>query len=104
MQAWSGGTYPPLSFDRPEPLNRVFPGEQITDPLRRLGAEQPDRTHGPDEPDREGRGVDQAEFFVEAPAGRSAGRDWNQRLVPLCLLACQRSTRTRAASISIARQ
>lgn len=39
MQAWSGGTYPPLSFDRPEPLNRVFPGERITDPLRRLGAE-----------------------------------------------------------------
>ena len=34
-----GGTYPPLSFDRPEPLNRVFPGEKITDPLRRLGAE-----------------------------------------------------------------
>jgi N,N-dimethylformamidase len=39
MEAWSGGDYPPLSFDRPEPLNRVFPGEQITDPLRRLGSE-----------------------------------------------------------------
>ena len=39
MQAWSGGPYPPLSFDRPEPLNRVSPGERITDPLRRLGAE-----------------------------------------------------------------
>ena len=34
MLAWSRGTYPPLSFDRPEPLNRVFPGEQITDPMR----------------------------------------------------------------------
>lgn len=39
MAAWSGGDYPPLSFDRPEPLNRTFPGEQITDPLRRLGSE-----------------------------------------------------------------
>jgi len=39
MEAWAGGYYPPLSFDRPEPLNRVFPGERITDPLRRLGAE-----------------------------------------------------------------
>ena len=39
MEAWAGGPYPPLSFDRPEPLNRVFPGERITDPLRRLGAE-----------------------------------------------------------------
>jgi N,N-dimethylformamidase len=39
MEAWAGGSYPPLSFDRPEPLNRVFAGERIADPLRRLGAE-----------------------------------------------------------------
>jgi len=39
MEAWAGGDYPPLSFDRPEPLNRTFRGEQITDPLRRLGSE-----------------------------------------------------------------
>jgi N,N-dimethylformamidase len=39
MHAWAGGSYPPLSFDRPEPLNRVERGEEITDPLRRIGAE-----------------------------------------------------------------
>lgn len=39
MDAWSGGPYPPLSFDRPEPLNRVGRDEEITDPMRRIGAE-----------------------------------------------------------------
>lgn len=39
MKAWAGGPYAGLSFDRPEPLNRVGRDEEITDPLRRIGAE-----------------------------------------------------------------
>jgi len=39
MEAWAGGPYAPLSFDRPEPLNRVGPDEEITYPLFRIGAE-----------------------------------------------------------------
>jgi N,N-dimethylformamidase len=39
MEAWAGGPYPPLSFDRPEPLNAVGRDEEITDPMRRIGAE-----------------------------------------------------------------
>jgi N,N-dimethylformamidase len=39
MAAWDGSPYPPLSIDRPEPLNRVDRDEEITDPMRRIGAE-----------------------------------------------------------------
>jgi N,N-dimethylformamidase len=30
---WGAQSYPPLSFDRPEPINHIDPSEQITDPI-----------------------------------------------------------------------
>jgi N,N-dimethylformamidase beta subunit-like, C-terminal len=30
---WGSGSYPPLSFDRPEPINHVDEHEQVTDPI-----------------------------------------------------------------------
>lgn len=36
---WNAESYDPLSFDRPEPLNRVEEAEEITDPMARRGAE-----------------------------------------------------------------
>jgi hypothetical protein len=39
MPVWNALDYPPLSFDRPEPLNRTAPDEVITDPIARIGAE-----------------------------------------------------------------
>ena len=32
-QSWGAESYQPLSFDRPEPINHIDPGEQITDPI-----------------------------------------------------------------------
>jgi hypothetical protein len=30
---WGAASYAPLSFDRPEPINDIYPGEEITDPI-----------------------------------------------------------------------
>lgn len=38
-QSWDASTYEPLSFDRPEPTNRVLEDEEITDPIVSRGAE-----------------------------------------------------------------
>jgi hypothetical protein len=32
-QTWGAAAYQPLSFERPEPINHIDPGEQITDPI-----------------------------------------------------------------------
>jgi hypothetical protein len=32
-QTWGSEHYPPLSFDRPEPINHIDPAEQVTDPI-----------------------------------------------------------------------
>jgi hypothetical protein len=32
-QTWGSPAYAPLSFDRPEPINHIDPGERITDPI-----------------------------------------------------------------------
>ncbi|MGH3385617.1 MAG: N,N-dimethylformamidase beta subunit family domain-containing protein [Nocardioidaceae bacterium] len=37
-EEWRSSTYPPLTFDRPEPGNQVAVGEQVTDPILRRDA------------------------------------------------------------------